>query len=201
MNGYLRIALLVVVVIILLVMAIESRMRRRSLREVDKSLVPSVELKEPEFYTPVETNNTSVKLETQPALFVISVIAKPGQQFASYDLFQAISSAGMQFGEMNIFHYYLPTETGRATLFSLASITEPGSFNMDRMGDFSCVGLTLFMDKQAVADPAQAFELMLTTAQQLADDLDGELRAGQKQLWTDELSQEYRRNIQNEIFS
>ena len=69
-------------------------------------------------------------------LLVISVVAEPGMQFGSYDLLQAISATGMQFGEMNIFHYKI----GNETLFSLSSATEPGDFNLDRMGDFVCEG-------------------------------------------------------------
>src|SRR5580700_9557428 len=36
---------------------------------------------------------------------VINVIAKKGGYFASYDLLQAISATGMQYGAMNIFHF------------------------------------------------------------------------------------------------
>ena len=68
---------------------------------------------------------------------------------------------------MKIFHYYLPTLSGKITLFSLASATNPGYFDMDKMGEFSCAGLTLFMHIPSVPDPEQAFELMLSIAEQL----------------------------------
>lgn len=124
-------------------------------------------------------------------LLVITVAAKPGTAFAGYDLLQAITATGMRFGEMNIFHFY----KDNIKLFSLASATKPGEFDLDRMGAFSCAGLTLFMNCREVPDAKQAFELMLAAAEQLADDLDGELRAGQRAPLTKEILQQYQNKV------
>jgi len=129
-------------------------------------------------------------------LIVISIVAKPGAHFAGYDLLQAITAAKMQFGPMNIFHYYISTAS-KVPLFSLASITEPGEFDWDRMGDYSCSGLTLFMDLKAVSDPEEAFAIMVATAEQLADDLEGELCAGQHLPWDEETQRAYENKIMN----
>jgi len=128
-------------------------------------------------------------------LLVLMVIAKPGQQFVSYELLQAIYSAGLQFGEMNIFHFYQMTFKGRAALFSLASATEPGDFNLDKMGNYACNGLTLFANLKQVQDPQYVFDLMIKTAEQLADDLDGELRAGPRILWNDNIKKQYQQKV------
>ncbi len=122
---------------------------------------------------------------------IISVVAKPGQPFASYDLLQAISATGMQFGAMNIFHYYCPSSMEKKPLFSLASATEPGEFDLNQMGNFSCNGLTLFMDVRQVSDKRKAFTLMVEAAEQLAEDLHGELRAGTRNPWNDQVKQQY----------
>lgn len=129
------------------------------------------------------------------SILIISVFAKPNSTFGSYDLLQAITATGMQFGDMNIFHYYAQNFEGRVKLFSLASATKPGHFTLDRIGDFSCVGLTLFMDLQAVPNPENAFNIMLATAEQLADDLDGELRAGPQRSWNEKILDEYQKKI------
>lgn len=122
---------------------------------------------------------------------IINVIAKPGQHFASYDLLQAISATGMQFGAMNIFHYYSKVAMDKKPLFSLASATEPGEFDLNRMGDFSCKGLTLFMNLHPVPDKGEAFALMLSAAEQLAEDLQGELQSGNREPWSNEIKQQY----------
>jgi len=126
-------------------------------------------------------------------LIIISVVAKSGHHFAAYDLLQTIVATGMRFGPMKIFHYYLPSST--TPLFSLASSTEPGDFDWDRIGELSCTGLCLFMHLNRVHDAEEAFALMVATAEQLADDLDGELRAGHSIPWNEAILQEYEHKI------
>ena len=128
-------------------------------------------------------------------LLVLSVMAKPGARFASYDLLQAISSAGLQFGEMNIFHYVYPETNYGIKLFSLASAEEPGEFNLDNMGNFTCPGLMLFMDSARVPDPRAAFSIMLEKAERLADDLDGELFADPQTPWNDDICATYQSRV------
>jgi cell division protein ZipA len=162
--------------------------------------VEQMELREPrsneayasKTYAPAPSSAPAPKPSSQMNdLLVISVVAPPSEQFGSYDLLQAISATGMQFGDMNIFHYKIDNET----LFSLSSATEPGDFNLDRMGDFSCDGLTLFTNLREVSNPEQVFDLMLNAAEQLADDLGGELRAGTRKPWTDEAYQYFRQKV------
>lgn len=123
--------------------------------------------------TPPQSNPSPTMLS--PDLLIINLFAKAKNHFASYDLLQAISNTGMHYGEMNIFHYYVATEKSKKPLFSLASATEPGEFNLDRIGEFSCAGLTFFMDLKKVAEPHSAFKKMLLIAEQLAEDLEGDL--------------------------
>jgi cell division protein ZipA len=207
MESFLRIGLLILAAVILSLMLFESRSRRKPVRVIEDDVrdmhyipetvtyyEPARVVQEPKFENVVTSRQPKQSMPVD-SLLVISVLAKPNQSFVSYGLLQAISSAGMQFGEMNIFHYYLPTLQGKVTLFSLASATKPGVFDLNKMGGFSCAGLTLFMDMKNVPDPEQAFELMLSVAEQLADDLDGELRAGQKNPWNNETLNQYRSKV------
>jgi cell division protein ZipA len=135
------------------------------------------------------------RLNTAPEyandLLVLTIVAKSGTQFGSYDLLQSIYAAGLEFGDMNIFHYYIPSEPGKVRLFSLASATEPGEFDLDRIGNYFCSGLTLFTQLDHVPDPRAAFTFMLKAAEQLAEDLNGELRAGPRRPWDDNVLREY----------
>ncbi len=130
---------------------------------------------------------------------VINVIAKKGGHFASYDLLQAISATGMQYGAMNIFHFVEDSPRGKLTLFSLASATEPGEFDLNNVGNLSCAGLTLFMNIARVPDPGDVFVLMLESAEQLAEDLDGELRAAPNIPWSDDVFHHYENKIVNQL--
>lgn len=128
---------------------------------------------------------------TIPDLIIIHVVAKPNQHFASYDLLQAIAATGMQFGAMNIFHYYSPSTIDKKPLFSLASATEPGEFDLNNIGNFSCNGLTLFMSTNQVPNQMKAFTLMVNAAEQLAEDLQGHMLTGSRELWNNDTTKHY----------
>jgi cell division protein ZipA len=159
-----------------------------------------VELEEEPTFSEKSTEN-EVKKKSIPEILSVNVIAKPGENFASYDLFQAISTAGLQFGAMNIFHYYQPHNDNKKVLFSLASMTEPGEFDMNHMGEFTSQGLCLFMNLQTVDHAEEVFALMLATAEQLADDLQGELYADPKTPLNDEILNHYQKKISEHAYS
>lgn len=180
--------------------------KQYAVAEEDVSLTPSmVEQRDDapkQFYSkPIEKNkevysDNQEKNKAMPAnLLILSIMAKKGNRFESYDLFQAISAAGMQFGEMNIFHYYQPTPVGKVTLFSLASASKPGDFDLNHIAEFSCMGLMLFMDIGNTPDPQHAFKLMLETAERLTEDLDGELCADPMTAWNEKLAWQYHQKI------
>lgn len=209
MEEYLRVGLLLIAALILFFILFEAWLRRRRFKVVDASVLklnqtgsnhhfiePSCTISMPTTEKPVDTvaSSQSENVDFDDFL-ILSVLAKPGSHFGSYDLLQTISATGMHFGEMNIFHYYSSIEDKKSKLFSLASATKPGDFDLDRIGDFSCKGLTLFIDLSRVLEPGLALDLMLKTAEQLADDLDGELYAGPNKPWSAELLQQYKQRI------
>ncbi len=140
-------------------------------------------------------NTQPVSEPTQEGLLILSVMAKPNTRFVSYDLVQAISAAGFQHGDMNIFHYYQQTMSGQVTLFSLASASKPGVFDLNDIGNISSAGLMIFMDIASVPDPQSTFRTMLEVAERLADDLDGELCAEPHTLWNEKLVWQYQQKI------
>lgn len=108
-----------------------------------------------------------------PEIVMLHIMAKNGKQFVGYELLQAILACGFRFGEMDIFHRHQKANGHGKVLFSLASALEPGTFDMNAMGGYACAGLTLFMQTEKMKDAIAVFDLMLNTAQELADDLNG----------------------------
>lgn len=130
-------------------------------------------------------------------VLILHVMAKPEQAFAGYDLLQALLSQGLRFGEMSIFHRYQQINGKGPVLFSLASATEPGTFDIHHMGRFSCLGLTLFLKTSGtLASDLERLELMLNTARRLAKELDGNVYDHDRQLLTDAIIEAYRNSIQ-----
>jgi len=111
----------------------------------------------------------------QAPINVIHVLSKQHRQFSAYELMQALSNTHMIFGEMDIFHRHQEENGEGEVLFSLASATEPGTFDMQKMRNVICKGLILLMTVSGHEENIDDFELMLTTAMQLAEDLDGDI--------------------------
>ncbi len=106
----------------------------------------------------------------------INIFPKDDRPFAGYELLQTVLSSGLRYGPMNIFHYYSGAEGSSEILFSLAQATEPGTFNIQRMGGISCAGLTLFQQQKGNdSEKNAAYQQMLEVARQLAEQLEGEL--------------------------
>ena len=118
---------------------------------------------------------THAPTASDDSLILINVFADVGNEFIGYELLHALLAAGLRHGELDIFHRFEVVEGKEYELFSLASATNPGTFDINNMGSFSCKGLTLFMTASDSINPLRAFELMLLTARQLRDDLNGRL--------------------------
>lgn len=108
-------------------------------------------------------------------IIIIHIMAEPGKKFVGYDLLQALLSAGMRFGKMNIFHRHEEANGKGKQLFSLASITKPGTFDIHKMGSVSCIGLSMFMRLSDHDEPLEVYDIMIKTATLLAEDLHGNL--------------------------
>lgn len=117
---------------------------------------------------------STTKKTAAEKLIVLYIMSKPEQPFLGYELLQALTAAGLHYGKLNIFHYYEKSSDNKDEniLFSLASAVEPGIIDVDNIGAFTCPGLTLFMHAE-IKNPEAIFELMLQTAEQLAEDLGG----------------------------
>lgn len=115
-------------------------------------------------------------------LISLNLRAADDKPYAGYELLQALLSCGMRFGSMNIFHRHQKKTGAGPILFSLASCTQEGTFDLAQIGAFSCKGLVLFMKPKEVAQPAKVFELMLETADELISDLGGKVLNDHQQL-------------------
>lgn len=107
-----------------------------------------------------------------PAEFIaIHVQGAAQSTFAVTAVFSAAESAGMVFGDRQIFH--MPgVNSGAAPLFSMASMLEPGTFSRDDTAR-PTRGLTLFMCLPTETDAGVVLDLMLRTAELLATSLGG----------------------------
>lgn len=129
-----------------------------------------------------------------PDYLTFSLMADKGQPFGGYELLQAILGVGLRHGERQIFHRYATDEPTKI-LFSLASIAKPGTFSLESMGSFSTPGLIFIFEIERTPQLLNAFELLLETARQLSDELDGTLLDDRREALTPERIQTLRQQL------
>lgn len=106
-----------------------------------------------------------------PFLIQVSVIAGTGSFFNGTELKQALLENDLLYGDMGIFHRYNHDLT--QTLFSVASLVEPGTFPIDDMASFECPGIVLFFQTARVSDPLATYDDLVNTSRELAQQLNG----------------------------
>jgi cell division protein ZipA len=105
---------------------------------------------------------------------VINVAARDPAGFQGRALRNILRDAGLEFGPMNIFHYY---KIGASEpVFSLANMVEPGVFDVREMTRISIPGVVLFMACKGDSSDVADFDQMIDVAKTLAEKLDGRMK-------------------------
>ena len=105
-------------------------------------------------------------------VFMLFVEAPKGVPFRGPILLGALASAQLEFGDMDIFHRIEKDDGQEKTLFSVANIREPGTFDLSAMESFTSEGVVLFMQVPGSVDGVRAFDAMVESSRILADNLD-----------------------------
>ncbi len=156
----------------------QSEIKDTAVSDSDAALGLAPKVEEKPMLQTIKTNNDDT---ATPEYIILHLVAPVDYPFGGYELLQSLLSNGLRYGDRNIFHRH-ETKTGRGCiLFSLASLNKPGTFELSKMGSFSCPGLALFMLLKNVPDPMSAFDTLLETARQLTEDLGGEIWDEQRQ--------------------
>lgn len=84
----------------------------------------------------------------------------------------ALRNAGLEHGRYAIFHRQMGANREG---FSVASLTEPGSFDLERLGEDTIAGLSFFVVLPGEGDPVARFDAMVETARALSVELAADL--------------------------
>lgn len=141
--------------------------------------------------------NTSLPNSAAQEVIIVNVISKDPSGFKGQDLLQILLACDLRFGNMNIFHRYEKANGKGAVQFSVANLVEPGTFDLDRIDNFSTPGLCFFLALPGPEKAIVAFNYMIETAQVLVKNLQAELRDEAHSVMTQQTIEHCRQRIRD----
>jgi cell division protein ZipA len=111
---------------------------------------------------------------SQQKIVTLRIIARNNGAFPGDELVLSLRGIGLRHGKFGIFHRHEGNDESK-TIFSAASLVEPGSFDIANIKEQEIPGISLFMVLPGPVDGAQSFDLMMATARALSQSLNAEL--------------------------
>jgi cell division protein ZipA len=120
----------------------------------------------------VETVSEEEKKRPAPDRIVTLRLIPRAAELPAERAVAALRNAGLEHGRYAIFHRQLDTNREG---FSVASLTEPGSFDLEHLDRTSIAGLSFFVVLPGIGDPVSRFDAMVETARALSVELAADL--------------------------
>jgi cell division protein ZipA len=106
-------------------------------------------------------------------IVTVRVCAVGEARWAGADLMNALEALGLAYGRYQVYHR--KHNDGRS-IFCVASLVEPGIFDLSSMPDEQFRGVSLFAVLPGPLEPVQTVETLLATARDLARALSGTMQ-------------------------
>jgi cell division protein ZipA len=145
------------------------RLRERTEPRMDVEPPPTPETVEPPL---VETLSEEEQARPGPDRIVALRLIPRTDELQAERAVTALRNAGLEHGRYSIFHRQLGTNREG---FSVASLTEPGTFDLENLGEGSIAGLSFFVVLPGLGDPVTRFDAMVETARGLSVELAADL--------------------------
>lgn len=121
-----------------------------------------------------EQNATDAGVNDWDMVIAFTVMAQEAHKFVGADLKSVLDRLNLSFGEMNIYHR-MTAGPHKQSLFSIANIIEPGTFDPKDSVSMTTPGVVIFAKLPGPVNGLTLFDDVLETAQYLAEQLDGVL--------------------------
>ncbi len=116
----------------------------------------------------------SPPLADDSKVVTVRIMPLPKAHFPAEELILALREVGLRHGQFDIFHR-LADESQERIRYSVASLVEPGSFDLSNLKESKYLGISIFMVLPAPEDGVELFDEMLETARDIAKRIDGRL--------------------------
>jgi cell division protein ZipA len=124
--------------------------------------------------SPDTPQEATLQTPSPQKIVTLRVVAKDKGAFKGDELILSLRGIGMRSGKFGIYHRYDGNDESR-TIFSAASLVEPGSFDLANINEQEIPGISIFMIIPGPVDAAEAFDLMMQAARALTQTMDAEL--------------------------
>jgi cell division protein ZipA len=114
------------------------------------------------------------KVPVRQKIVTLRVVARNKGAFRGDELILSLRGIGMRSGKFGIYHRYDGNDESR-TIFSAASLVEPGSFDLANIKDQEIPGISMFLVLPGPVDGTEAFDLMMQAARAMAQTINAEL--------------------------
>ena len=129
---------------------------------------------------PFDSVDDASDMEERILVFYLVTVEPQGMQGEAIQ--QALEKSGLEYGDMEIFHYYADGTKRKQPVFSIANLVEPGTFDLNEMHALRTPGLTLFMRLPGPIDSLKAFDTLVDVITDLKTDLQAELKDKQRSI-------------------
>ncbi len=144
----------------------------------DHEQVPSIEMPgiddAAEARSVDEAEAPAAPADSPQKIVTLRVVARNRGSFRGDELILCLRGIGLRHGKFGIFHRY-DGDDDSATIFSAASLVEPGSFDLANIKEQEIPGISLFAVFPGPVDGAEGFDLMIAAARAITQSLDAEL--------------------------
>jgi cell division protein ZipA len=132
-------------------------------------------------------DNSSIPAPSQPRtserIIALRLVAHGDGTLDSEAVVLALRDKGLRHGRYGIFHRYRGDEDADEC-FSVASLLEPGSFDLAGLKDSRLPGVSLFMVLPNVGHEVEVFDDMVRTGRELSQELDADLLDERGSSWS-----------------
>ncbi|PSU79345.1 cell division protein ZipA [Photobacterium phosphoreum] len=110
-----------------------------------------------------------------PTYLSICVHARKGKVLRGPSLFACLERNGLIFGENSVFHRHADLAGTEPVIFSVTNLLNPGTFPETNYQHFETPGIGFFLMLPCYGKASSNFNMMLQTAQQIADQLNADV--------------------------
>ena len=144
----------------------------------------------------VARDTSTLDPNAKEMVVVFHVVARSPEKFTGPMIMQMMSELDLEFGDMGVYHFNVERLNKKQSLYCVANMIKPGTFDPDNMQRFDTPGLTFILQLPGPEESLKSLNIMIEHAQRLATFLNGELLDMNQSPLTNGAISQYKEQVQ-----